>query len=85
MDETMLTHRNCFDVLFPQEEGAGLPDGIVVKAAALPLEGLDVGAYELAVTVHDLVGRRSAVARRTLAIVTDAEIAAATLAPEAGR
>jgi hypothetical protein len=85
MDETLLTHRNCFDVLFPQEEGAGLPDGIVVKAAALPLEGLDVGAYELAVTVHDLVGRRSAVARRTLAIVTDAEIAAATLAPEAGR
>jgi GWxTD domain-containing protein len=78
MDETILTHRNYVDVLFPAEDGPGRPDACVPKAAALPIAALDAGAYELVVTVRDLVRGRSVCARCPLAIMTDGEIAAAT-------
>jgi hypothetical protein len=57
----------------------------VSKAAALPIGGLDVGAYELVVTVRDLVRERSVTARCPLAIMTDGEIAAATIAVSENR
>jgi GWxTD domain-containing protein len=85
MDETVLTHRNYVDVLFPEESGTGRPGASVSKAAALPIGGLDVGAYELVVTVRDLVRERSVTARCPLAIMTDGEIAAATIAVSENR
>jgi GWxTD domain-containing protein len=78
LDETILTHRNYVDVLFPEEMRRGRSGASVAKAAALPVRGLDVGAYELTVTVHDLVRGSSASSRRALAIMTDGEIMAAS-------
>ena len=78
LDETTLTHRNYVDVLFPEERRRGRPGASAIKVAALPVRGLDVGTYELIVTVRDLVRGSSVSSRRALAIMTDAEIAAAS-------
>ena len=76
LDETTLTYRNFVDVLFPEERGPGQAGGVLFKVATLPIAGLDVGAYELFVTVRDLVRGQSVTARSSLAIMTDEEIAA---------